>query len=253
MIGRSSHLFMIAFCSPSLAPVINLTRACFCPSPFTRSNEPGKSASEIQTADQLFLTYEMTRTNPLLSFDPRFTLKWRYFRDVAQLACKTINLPTKERISRKAKHTRESRESNIFMRQSCAFSPELMKVARANPSAEHYLKIPRLKQRIRPVRTRGIRENLTPRKSYPCQQFLSVLRLHVRMIYARLYNTWKITRELLIKTNRINIPLNQLIVAYLHETLCIQDVHIWYVRLLQTSICYRDCTLPRTESPLFII
>lgn len=130
----------------------------------------------------------------------------------------TINLPTKERISRKAKHTRESRESNIFMRQSCAFSPELMKVARANPSAEYYLKIPRLKQRIRPARTRGIRENLTPRKSYPRQQFLSVLRLHVRMIYARLY-TRKITRELLIKTNRINIPLNQLIVTYLHETL----------------------------------
>lgn len=66
MIGRSSHLFMIAFYSPSLAPVINLTRAFLSVS--FHSIKRGKSASEIQTADQLLLTYEMTCANPLLSF-----------------------------------------------------------------------------------------------------------------------------------------------------------------------------------------
>lgn len=114
----------------------------------------------------------------------------------------TINLPTLERISRKVRRTRESWESNIFMQQSCASSQELTKVARANPSAEYYLKIPWLKQRIRLAGTRGIRGNLIPRKSHPRQQFLNVLRFCYYMciwyMCARLYNIIALIHERLL-------------------------------------------------------
>lgn len=64
-------------CFPLCPLVINLTRA-FLSVPSLLSldrTDIGKSASEIQTADQLLLTYEMTcLTNPLLSFiDLRLT------------------------------------------------------------------------------------------------------------------------------------------------------------------------------------